>query len=373
LGSLLAALVSPKPDKEIEGEVRSILVIRPGGIGDAIFLLPFLRLLKEQRPEIAVDILAEKRNAPVFLSQPGLYRKVYCYDDFHSFFSLLTGDGRSASYAGETSPIGGRASHESRATSHYQVIIDSEQWHYLSALVAYFLNPAVSIGFASRPLRLKLFNKKIPYTINAYEIENFKNLFIPLLPEASGVCNIENYLQLDPELTAWANAEITAPSATLLLGASIAERRLTGEQISTIIRCLHDKNLNVLLLGGKDVSSRSEQFAKGAEGKGVKNYSGKISLLQNAALIKQSRLFIGPDSGLMHLAVAVGTPVVAIFGPGNAAKWAPRGERHTVISTNESCSPCTLFGYTIPMCKNAYPCLQKLDLNIIAKAVEGEI
>jgi len=59
---------------------------------------------------------------------------------------------------------------------------------------------------------------------------------------------------------------------------------------------------------------------------------GRESLWDLAAWLAGARLYIGNDSGITHLAAAVGTPVVAIFGPSDAAVWAPRGERVSVVS-----------------------------------------
>jgi len=65
-----------------------------------------------------------------------------------------------------------------------------------------------------------------------------------------------------------------------------------------------------------------------------------LSLTQVAALLAGSELYLGNDSGITHLAAAVGTRTVALFGPSNARQWAPRGKRVTVVSRNIECSPC---------------------------------
>jgi len=354
LGSLLAALVRPRPEKKIEGEIRSILVIRPGGIGDAIFLLPFLRLLKERRPEIAVDILAEKRNAPVFLSQPGLVRKIYCYDDFHSFFSLFT-------------------SHGPRATRHYQVIIDSEQWHYLSALVAYFLKPAVSIGFTTRPLRAKLFNKKIPYDIHAYELENFRALFAAVIPEAKNINSLAGSFALEEKPLLPDGVAIPGKSAALFLGSSLPAKQLDRQNSAELIRSLLEKDYAVILLGGKDYFSEAEAICRDVNSSKLLNLAGKTSLTQTADIIKQTGLFVGTDSGILHLADAVGHPrIIAIFTASDSQKWGPRPP-HQIVQLELPCRPCSLFSYTIPTCQNAYPCMQNLDRNILASAIEKQL
>ena len=67
-----------------------------------------------------------------------------------------------------------------------------------------------------------------------------------------------------------------------------------------------------------------------------------LSLGQVAALLKQSTVYLGNDSGITHLAAAVGVRTVALFGPSAMRQWAPRGERVTVLSRNVECSPCDL-------------------------------
>jgi heptosyltransferase III len=56
------------------------------------------------------------------------------------------------------------------------------------------------------------------------------------------------------------------------------------------------------------------------------------NLYELGCWLASARLYVGNDSGITHLAAAVGTPVVAIFGPSDPAIWAPRGERVSVVS-----------------------------------------
>jgi heptosyltransferase-3 len=79
------------------------------------------------------------------------------------------------------------------------------------------------------------------------------------------------------------------------------------------------------------------------------NLCGQLSLKELAALSAQARLFVGVDSAPMHIAAAVGTPAVALFGPSGEALWAPwgvpRSGRHRVVaSEGYSCRPCGLDG-----------------------------
>ena len=65
-----------------------------------------------------------------------------------------------------------------------------------------------------------------------------------------------------------------------------------------------------------------------------------LTLAQVAALLAGSDVYLGNDSGITHLAAAVGVRAVALFGPSDALEWAPVGERVTVLTRNVECSPC---------------------------------
>jgi heptosyltransferase III len=70
------------------------------------------------------------------------------------------------------------------------------------------------------------------------------------------------------------------------------------------------------------------------------NLLGQLSLKELGALIAQARCFFGVDSAPMHLAAAVGTPAVALFGPSGVYNWGPWGEGHLVIQKDWGCVPC---------------------------------
>jgi len=68
--------------------------------------------------------------------------------------------------------------------------------------------------------------------------------------------------------------------------------------------------------------------------------TGKTSLPALAAVLERARIFVGVDSGMMHLAAAVGTPVVALFGPSDPRITGPQGEGHHVVCVDMPCRPC---------------------------------
>ena len=339
LGGLTAFLLLPLSKKQLPSEFKRILIIRPGGVGDAVFLLPILKVLKNK--DIIIDILCEKRNAEVFTSQSHLLNTVYLYE--------------------KQLPMVLKKS--------YDVIIDTEQWHYLSAIVSFFLKAEYRIGFATRPLRAKLFNKQVTYGENDYELDNFKKLFEELLPLQNPINNINGCFDIPVNIKIWASKQIPQRAVSVFLGSSITIRRFTVTQLSIIIRDLLAQNYHPVLLGGKDVIEVSQQIVRKIKDQRILNFVGKISLIQSAALIQRGQHFIGPDSGLTHLACAVGSPVIAVFGPGNLQKWGPKGNGHQIVTENVSCSPCTRFGYTLPICKGSYHCMKDIKFEKILKVV----
>jgi lipopolysaccharide heptosyltransferase I len=96
---------------------------------------------------------------------------------------------------------------------------------------------------------------------------------------------------------------------------------------------------------------------------GLIDLSGQTSLKELAALLRLSPLLITNDSGPMHLAAAVGTPVVAIFGPTDPRKIGPYGEGHTVLQHADQCPACLAGG------KGLHRCLEAISVEEVFEAV----
>ena len=121
----------------------------------------------------------------------------------------------------------------------------------------------------------------------------------------------------------------------------------------------------VQVLRGVDIEIPTEQIVCVMGRNGV----GKTTLMQSAALIQRSRLFVGTDSGLMHLAFGVGTPVVALFGSGVEPKWGLRTSSTRILNRHLPCSPCTRFGLT-PPCPIQVQCLREISAEDVFQEAE---
>jgi predicted lipopolysaccharide heptosyltransferase III len=95
----------------------------------------------------------------------------------------------------------------------------------------------------------------------------------------------------------------------------------------------------VLVAGSPQEAALTQAVADHAKSR-LLNIAGRSDVRTLAALFKRSSLFVGNDTGAMHIAAAVGTPVVGLFGPSNPVEWGPRGGRAETIYKGLDCRIC---------------------------------
>ncbi len=341
MGRLLALLLpspsAPAPDSDL----RSILIIRPGGIGDALLLLPVLARLSNCYPCAVIDVLAEQRNAGVFRLSPAV-ATVWRYD-----------------LPGELVRLFRRR---------FDLIIDTEQWYCLSAVVARLLCPSRHIGFSGNG-RDRLLTDVVTYDTGRYELLMFQALLEPLGCGNTPIGDGE-YLQL-PEAAREQAAGLLAPMAgkqlvAIFPGASVPEKRWPAERFMTIAKAAADCGYPPVVVGGPGEVTLGEQIIAGA-GAGI-NCAGRTSLAVTMAVLARSSLLITGDSGLLHAAALLKISVVALFGPSNPQKWAPRGSGRIVVRHDPGCAPCSHFG-TIPPCPDNACCMGEISVDEVLAAV----
>ena len=102
---------------------------------------------------------------------------------------------------------------------------------------------------------------------------------------------------------------------------------------------MKEKGLQVAITGSPgDRTLAGEIIAAAAVP--ILNLAGRTSLAELAALLRNARLAVTTDTGPMHLACALGTPVVALFGPTAPWRTGPFGDGHVVVRLDLPCSPC---------------------------------
>jgi heptosyltransferase I len=100
-----------------------------------------------------------------------------------------------------------------------------------------------------------------------------------------------------------------------------------------------EKGASVFLLGGPADVDVCEKINRALGGKAV-NLAGKTGLPEMGGILKEMDLLISNDSGPVHMAAAVGTPTLVVFGPTDPSRTGPYGDQHCVVRTDLPCQPC---------------------------------
>jgi ADP-heptose:LPS heptosyltransferase len=328
------------------GQVRRILVIRPGGLGDAVLLRPMLAALAAYFQAARLDVLAERRNAAALLFGAPRW-SVSCYDE---------------------APW--QAWRKLRA-ERYDLVVDTEQYHHLPALLANRLAPRWFCGFATLG-RARLQTHPVPYSADRYEAESFLDLARAVSGAQLPFRADRPFLAAPGADSAWAEEALAAaqgrPLAVLLPAAGGSYRLWSAARWIEVCRALQRDGAFVVLLGGADAMPAAAGIVAEVDPTAVADRTGRTTLGQSAALLSRATVAVGTDSGVMHLAYALGTPGVTLFGPGLHTKWGAPSSRQRIVRLGLPCSPCTRDG-VVPACPYDVACMRDLDSARVLAAV----
>ncbi len=121
----------------------------------------------------------------------------------------------------------------------------------------------------------------------------------------------------------------------------------------------------VAIIGGPAEAELGASVAK--EIPGAISLAGKTTILQLAAVLARTRLLLTNDTGPMHVADAVATPIVAVFGPTDPVTTPPFGKRHTIVRKEMECSPC--LKRTCPL--KHHNCMKWVTVDEVLAACQG--
>ena len=125
-------------------------------------------------------------------------------------------------------------------------------------------------------------------------------------------------------------------------------------------RLASEYTCQVLIVGSRDEEALAQRIHEAATSRPI-SIAGLTTLKQFASIVKRAALFVGNDSGAMHIAAAVGTPMVALFGPSSPDEWGPRGGRVKVLYKGLDCRACF------------HPTCQRGELNCMKQISVGEV
>ncbi len=293
--------MSPHNDKRI-------LVVFPGALGDFICLLPALERLAKYS---SIDVLARSEFAaltPAGITVGSLER----LEIRSLFIPEGSGDNTVSSFF--------------RHYSHTLSWMGSGQPTFVEELLSVTRGKARVFPF--RPLRPSM--HQVDYYLSC--LGSTGGVCRPrVIPKPENLAKTEEYWKQ--------NALDGGPVLAIAPGSGAREKNWPSESFAAVARWWRQRvgGIVMIILGPAE------------EERGESNFLWRDSLLVRgtdlgrvAALLARCSLFVGNDSGVSHLAAAVGTPTVAVFGPSDSAQWAPRGPRVLILARNVECSPCTL-------------------------------
>jgi ADP-heptose:LPS heptosyltransferase len=157
------------------------------------------------------------------------------------------------------------------------------------------------------------------------------------------------------------------------INSEASSRRLTVAKAVEVLAALRKlSDLPIMLIGApKEKLFVDEVFSKLEEKNNVHNLAGKTNLSSLIELLASASIMLTTDSGPAHLANALGTHTVVLFGAGDEKNTAPYNSNRTIVRLNKlSCEPClknTCVRYEVPQC------LQQLDTELIISKVKSQL
>ena len=310
---------------------KKILVLRYRFIGDTILSVPFFRNLRRAEPEAHITWVMAPGSAEVVQGIP--------YVDEIIFWDPVT---RHADSRGGHRTLSSKIAfiRELRANRYDKVYVLKRS--FSSAIIALLSGAPERVGFDTEGRRFML-TKAVPYRPEQHEVLSFLDVL-----RADGVPVTDDYLE------AWISPEEAVRGDGVLAGvgvklgervafihpfASNPPRGWHHDDFAALTHQLTAIGLKSVILGGRGDLVSWESWRHGCHDSTV-SLIGATSLRETMAILTRGTIYIGNDSGIMHVAAAVGLPLVALFGPQSPHRFGPWGRNARVIYKAFPCSPC---------------------------------
>ena len=342
------------PDK------KKILVVRYRFIGDTILTLPFLKNLRTEEPDAQIDMLIAPKSGEIIEDCPFV-------DNFIYFDTT-----RKHKYE--------NGKEKKKSFWHYVRLLRKNKYdkayvlkRSLSSAILVFLSGIKErIGFDTEH-RGFLLTKKVPYDYRKHESECFLDVL-----RADGVNIFDNKLENTVNPASAEKVEnilkennLTDKKLVIVHATATNPGKLWDlENFAKVTEYLiNKKNVNVLFVGTDfdyDTYDRMLKMISEPLKTNPLNLCGKLSLKESLALTKRVDLLIGNDSGNLHMASSVGTPVIGIYGPMTFEKWYALGDNNILLHSDIPCSPCGLR----KKCPNDKLCLRNITVKQVTDGID---
>ena len=308
--------------------MAKILIVRLGAMGDILHALPAVTAIRAALPDATIGWVIEEKWSELLAARDQTCEpNTVCQQRpvVNLLHTVNTRGWRSSFYQRAT-VAEALGSVQAVRAMHYDLAIDF-QGAVKSALPASFSGAKVKAGFIDpREAAARFFYSSRFSRLGEHVIEQNKTLKKHLgVPELSLVAP---QLPYDAAAEAWAEAEIRhlgiAGFAIMNPGAGWGAKQWPVERYGEVARALAVHGLKTLVNSGPGEEELAQRLIQASGGNA---FAIRGTVGQLIALTRRARLFIGGDTGPLHLAAALDIPVVAIFGPTDPARTGPFGTR----------------------------------------------
>ena len=343
--------------------IRRVLVVQPYGIGDLLFLTPVLRALRTISSVEKVDVLLGSRTEEVVRHNPHV-------DEIMSVNKDLFHQRKFSENLKEVISLGRKLRDKK-----YDLLLDYSLRGEYAFFGQFFLGIRRRAGFHYKR-RGFFHNIRLPLQ-EGYQDKHVVDTVCELA-ERAGIPVEDRFLEFylrdedrksledlktDPRVDFAKRFLIVSPGGGESWGKDAHFKRWPVRYFSDLINQVKKQwdIESVFIVGSGGEHALSEELQKLIQGRST-NWTGKLSLLQVAALMEKAALFIGNDGGLVHLAHALRVPLMAFYGPVDPNVYGPYPKNNRAIAIykkNLECRPCyKKFRYN-DQCVNR-ECLQDL-------------
>ena len=322
--------------------IKRLLIVKMSSIGDVAHALPVIGLIRRSRPDMFIGWVVKERCAALLKANPAIDR-LYILPDKAALSDLL-------------------ALRRQLKRDRFDTVFDM-QGLFLSGVVAAASGARCRVGLdRNRELnRLFLTDAVVPGKDGSRHAVDVLLGFCDYLGIRWSKRDVELFSSADSflarseeEFASNSLAGFVRPIVALNLGASSVYKMWPSSHWRELAAGLVESGASLLLLGGPCDRATADDVGQWVHAPGrVCNMAGKTSLDQLAALLAKCSLLISGDTGPLHVGVAVGTPVVALFGPTDPGRTGPYTAASDVIWNKLDCGPC----FRHPTCGGRVDCL----------------
>lgn len=342
--------------------LKRVLVVKLRHHGDVLLTSPVFTVLKSRYPFLEVDALVYRETADMLSLHPGL-------DQLHVIDRNWKKKGLSHLLAQEWALL------QRLKARHYDLLIVlTEQWRAVMLKRLLGIPYAVSADYGRRqsPLWKSSFTHLYPETRQRHKVEfhldALRRLGLNPKPEEKRLSLTVAAEDREKVSALLAEAGVTGPYMVLHPASRWFYKCWEPDKYAALIDRLMAQGHTLVLTGAPSTEEKEliKRILASAKHRPV-DLSGRLTLKQLAEVIDRATCFIGVDSVPMHMAAAMDTPLVALFGPSSQDIWRPWCQRYEIVSTRPSCQPCFQHG-----CADSEfsECISRIEVEQVLRAVE---